>query len=31
MKTATGCTVISNGSVIVGTGIGPIPDATVIV
>ena len=31
MKTATGCTVISNGSVIVGTGAGPIPDATVIV
>ena len=31
MKTATGCTVISNGTVIIGSGAKPIPDATVIV
>ena len=31
MKLATGCTVISNGTVIVGTGALPIPDSTVIV
>src|SRR4051812_22416357 len=31
MKTATGRTVISNGTVVVGTGAAPILDATVIV
>lgn len=31
MKTATGCTAISNGTLIDGTGAAPIPDATVIV
>ena len=31
MKTATGCTVISNGTAILGTGVDSIPDATVIV
>ncbi|WP_010583673.1 metal-dependent hydrolase family protein [Schlesneria paludicola] len=31
MKTATGCTVISHGTAILGTGAAPIPDATVIV
>ena len=31
MKSATGCTVITNGTVIIGTGAAPIPNATVIV
>lgn len=31
MKTATGCTVITNGTLIVGTGAAAIPDATVII
>ena len=31
MKLASGCTVISNGTLVVGTGAAPIPDATVIV
>ena len=31
MKSATGCTVITNGTVIIGTGAAPIPHATVIV
>lgn len=30
MKSATGCTVIINGTLVNGTGAGPIPDATVI-
>lgn len=31
MQLATGCTVISNGTAIIGTGAAPIPDATLIV
>lgn len=31
MKTATGCTVISNGALVDGTGAAPLTDATVIV
>jgi len=31
MKSANGCTVITNGTVIIGTGAAPIPHATVIV
>ncbi|WP_373649269.1 amidohydrolase family protein [Schlesneria sp. DSM 10557] len=31
MKTATGCTVISNGTAVIGTGAAPIKDATIVI